>query len=112
MITSAPSRSDTAFNRQEQAMIDRLGTALSGEEISLRSNPSRLLVLHSPSTTFFLTKKEAHRLLHELEMALAHPRSDILVVADTEMRVDEASELLRTLRRSLMPTRNWVRFGF
>ncbi len=93
-------------------MIDRLGTALSGEEISgPRTAPSRLLVLHSPSSTFFLDKKEAHRLLNELDMALLNPESDILVVADVEMRVDEASELSGRLQRSLEPTWTWVRFG-
>ncbi len=68
--------------------------------------------IRSPSTTFFLTKNESERLLHELEMALVHSEGDFLVVADTEMRVDEAWELMETLRRSLMPTHNWVRFGF
>ncbi len=70
------------------------------------------MIIHSPSTTFYLTHPEAHRLLEELEMALAHPEGDVIVVADTEMPVDEAWELQETLRRSLKPTRNWVRFGF
>ncbi len=94
-------------------MVDRLETALSGEDASgPRTAPSRLLVLHSPSSTFFLDKKEAHRLLNELDMALLNPESDILVVTDVEMPVDEAWALLETLQKSLKPTQDWVRYGF
>jgi len=71
-----------------------------------------LLVVPSPSTTFFLTRPEAHRLLDELQEALDHSEGDVIVVADVEMWVDEALELMGTLRRSLMPTWNWVRYGF
>ncbi len=113
MITSAPSRWNAVLGHWEKAMFDRLGTALGGEEASPISNSSRSLVLHSPSTTLYLTRPEALRLLDELEMALDHPDCDSVVVTDVEMPVDEAWALLETLQKSLKPpTPNWVRFGF
>ncbi len=54
-------------------------------------------VIHSPSSTFYLTNPEAHRLLDELEMALDHPEDDV-VVADVEMSRDEASDTLSNLK--------------
>ena len=93
-------------------MVDRLETALRGEEISPRSNSCCPLVFHSPSTILYLTHPEAHRLLDELDMALDHPEGDVIVVADAEMRVDEASELSGRLQRSLTPVHDWKRYGF
>lgn len=93
-------------------MTDRLMTDSSGAETSgpRRADRSSHFVLHSPSSTFYLTTAEALRLRHELEMALNHGTE--VVIADVEMQVDGASELLGTLQRSLNPTHDWVRFGF
>ena len=52
-------------------------------------------VLHSPSSTFYLTTTtKPTASANGLQEALDHPKGDLIVIADTEMRVDEAWELI------------------